>query len=366
MKYSIILILLFKTITGISQSITVEKVKLIETIDNKSMSLIPRVKDSENNKSLIVNSINSLILDRFMIDSYNQKEVDEFRWYDVDFNYEIKENILHISIWGEYVGAYPNYIEDEFFFDLRTGKLINPSIIPFHALFTLSGYFDFLNKYWLSGVKAEFKTAIECAEVEPYCSYYDINSYSSMGNKMSISLVNDCYPHVAQACSPGHQITVALDSVKQYLNELGKYILIESNYSSKDPIDKLVENEQLKERIPNFLFLFGRVDDKYPISIALNIENQNLISGYYYYDRKLQKLILRGENKNNVFTLIETFNGEQTGIIELKFSDKYHSKAFLLLDNNDNGKYLVGKWMNPDKSKTFDIKFTEVKMNDKN
>ena len=366
MKYRLLLIFLINTLIGYSQEIIVEKIKLVNTVDKSSVSEIPRVKDLVNGKNPVVKKINAMILDRFMINSFKQEELEEFRWSDVEFISEMKEKILFISFSGEYYGAYPNYIEDELFFNLVSGELLKPSIIPFQALFTLSGYFDFLNKYWLSGVKDEFKAAIECANFEPYCSYYDIYSYTIDDNKLSISLVNDCYPHVSHACSPGYEISVQLDSVKRFLNELGIYILVESNYLSMSPIDKIVENEILKDKVQNNIFLFGRIDDKYPVSIAINVNNQGLISGYYYYDKKLQKLTLSGQLKDNIYLMVEHFDNKQTGFLEFKISDKYDPKEFSLYDPNGNSKYLIGKWMNPDKTKIFDIKFTEVKTMDKN
>jgi hypothetical protein len=366
MKYKLLIAILIFSLTSYSQGIIVEKIKLTETVDNRYVSEIPKVNDLTNDKNLIVEKINSQILDRFMISSFKQIELEEFRWYDVGCSSEIKENVLYISFAGEYYGAYPNYVEDEFYFDLKTGEPLKLSIIPFQALFTLSGYLDFLNKYWLEGVKKEFITAIECAEFEPYCSYYDIYSYSVNDNKLSISLANDCYPRVAQSCSPGYGISVEIDTLKQYLNEVGKYILLESNYLSKTPIEKFFENEKNKERIQNNIFIFGKINDKYPISMAINIDSQGVISGYYYYDSKLQKLTLKGEKKGNTISLIETFENKQTGFFEIKFSNEYDSKGYYFSEPNGTDKYVIGKWMNPEKTKIFDININEIKTCNKN
>jgi hypothetical protein len=356
---------LVNALESYSQGIIVEKIKLTETVDNRYVSEIPKVKDLTNEKNPIVEKINSQILDRFMINSFKQSELEEFRWYEVGCSFEIKENILYISFAGEYYGAYPNYVEDEFYFDLKTGKNIELSIIPFQALFTLSGYLEFLNKYWLDGVKKEFITAVECAGFEPYCSYYDIYNYSVKDNELTISLASDCYPQVALACSPGFEITVKLDTIKQYLNELGKYIMIESNYLSKTPIEKFLENEKLKEKTQNNLFIFGKINDKYPISMVINIDRQGEISGFYY-DLKLQKVVLTGQQKDNTMLLKETIDNKQTGFFEFRISNEYDANSFFLFDPNGNDKYLIGKWLNSDKTKIFEITFTEVKTNDKN
>lgn len=360
LKYMLLLIFLIVSSAVYSQKIIVEKIKLTETIDKKYVSEIPKVRDLTNSNNGIVDIINNQILERFMINSFIQKELEEFRWYEVECSSEIKGNILYISFNGEYHGPYPSYVEDEFFFDLKSGELLTKTIIPFQALFTLTGYLDFLNKYWLNGVKKEFKTAIECAEYEPYCSYYDIDNYTVKNRKLSISLVNDCYAHVSQACSPSYSISVELDSVRKYLNDLGIFILIESNNSSKSPIEKLIENEKLKDHVEKNVFLFGRIDDKYPVSIAINIDNQK-VSGYYYYDKKLQKLTLKGIKQDNVISLTETFDNQLTGFMEFTESTDYDPQGFYLYNGVDQQKYVTGIWMNADKTKTSGIKFTEIK-----
>lgn len=345
MKYNVLIVFLINSLISYSQEYVLEKVKLTETVDNKYVSEIPRFKDKSNDSNPVVERINSQILDRFMINSFVQSELEEFRWYEVGCSSEIKENILYISFAGEYYGAYPNYIADELFFDLNSGELLKMTVIPFQALFTLSGYLDFLNKYWLEGVKREFITAIECAEFEPYCSYYDIN-FNINSNKMSISLIDDCYPHVAQGCSPGFSITVELDSIKQYLNNIGRYILLESNYNNLTPIEKFQENERLKDKVPKNVFLFGKIDDKYPFSMAINIDKQYEISGFYYYDTKLQKINIKGRNKDNTMFLVETVSNKQTGFFEF--------------DINIDNFPIDGKWLNSEKTKSLNVKFTKI------
>jgi hypothetical protein len=346
MRYKLLLVFLINTLIGYSQEFVVEKVQLKETVDNKYVSEIPRLKDKIDESNPVIDRINSQILDRFMINSYIQSELEEFRWYEVGCSSEIKENILYISFAGEYYGAYPNYVSDELFFDLKSGESLKLTVIPFQALFTLSGYLDFLHKYWLEGVKKEFIIAIECAESEPYCSYYDINSYNVDSNKLSISLTDDCYPHVAQGCSPSYRISVELDSIKQYLNNIGKYILLESKYMTMTPIEKFLENEKLKEKVPNNLFLFGKIDDRYPISMAINIDKKEQISGLYYYDSKLQKISLKGQSDDNTMFLTETVNNKQTGSFEF--------------DINIDNYPIEGKWLNIEKIKSLNVKFTNT------
>jgi hypothetical protein len=346
MRYKLLVVFLINTLISYSQEFVVEKVQLTETVDNKYVSELPRLNDKSNESNPVVDMINSQILDRFMINSYVQRELEEFRWYEVGYSSEIKENILYISFAGEYYGAYPNYVADELFFDLKSGEPLKLTAIPFQALFTLSGYLDFLNKYWLEGVKNEFITAIECAESEPYCSYYDINSYNVENNKLSISLTDDCYPHVSQGCSPVYKISVELDSTKQYLNNIGNYILLESKYMTMTPIEKFLENEKLMGKVPDNVFLFGKIDDRYPFSMAINIDNKEQIPGLYYYDSKFQKISLKGQSNDNTMFLTETTNNKQTGFFEF--------------DINIDNYPIEGKWLNFEKTKSLSVKFTKI------
>lgn len=368
LKFNLLLLFLLNAPFVFGQQIIVEKVKLIETIDSQYISEIPRVKDLSNKNNKIVEKINAEILDRFMINSFNQNEIKDFRWHEVECGSEIKGDILYIWFKGVYNGPYPSFGEDDFYFSLKNGELLKLTEIPFQSLFSLSGYLDFLNKYWLDGVKKEFATAIKCAELEPYCSYYDIYSYRVEKNKLVINLIDDCYPHVVMACSPYYQISIKLDSIKPFLSDLGRYILIESNYMSKSIIEKFNENILLKPRMFNNLFFFGKLDNKYAFSMAINIDSAKKITGYYYYDNKREKILLKGQCINETISLIETHNQKTTGFFELMISKNYDSDGLFIYDddNENNSKYLTGKWLSADKKKVFNIKFTELKTNHKN
>jgi len=346
----------------LAQNIVVEKVKITETVDKKTVSDIPRVKDFSNPQNPVVSKINSFLLDHFDLTSYNQNEIEEFRWYNVDFDAEVKSGLLYIRYGGEYYGAYPNAVEDELFFDLSTGEKVINNDIPFHALFSLQGYFDFLNSFWLSTeLKDSFKKAIACAgDTQPDCSYYDISEYNIVNGKFTASLETDCYPHAMQACSPGHSITIPIDSLKPYLTENAKKILLQDHYCEKKGVDKLLYNKAAWKTMPNNMFLFGLINDKYPISMAITINNTGVATGYYYYDKKKQNLSLKGNFANNILDMTETVNNAPTGKFYFTWTDKYNEEAFPLYNAQGKSEYLNGTWLSMDGSKKYKIKFTEV------
>lgn len=125
------------------------------------------MRDLSNDQNQVAGIINSWIKERFSISSFEPGEIEAFIWYEVKCSTEIKEDILYISFAGEHYGAYLNTVAEEVFFDLKTGQELETESISFEALFTLSGYLEFLRKYWLEGVKREFETAVKCAGSEP-------------------------------------------------------------------------------------------------------------------------------------------------------------------------------------------------------
>jgi hypothetical protein len=365
MRSIIIVVLLLGYTNSKSQDIIVQKIKLRNTSYKENISEIPKIKDVKNQKNPAVEKINSQILEYFWINSFKQNEIEEFKWYDVKYSHEIKQNILCLSIEGESgYGPYPSYLDDEVYFDLKTGEMLSMPIIPFQALFSLSGYVDFIQKYWLEGVKKEFKGVEKCAEMEPYCSYYDIEIDSANKKKVYISLIFDCFPRVVQACSPSFSKSIELTTISQYLNDVGRYMLLESNYFSKSPLEKFLENRKLNSKLTENIFVFGKIDKKYPFSLAINIANNGIVSGFYFYDSKLQKISLSGIKQNDKITLTEKIENIETGYFEFKYwsnRDKSLKDEFALYDGTEKLTYITGLWTNKEKTKTFPILINEIK-----
>lgn len=346
----------------LAQNITVEKVLIKETMDKNSVSNIPRVKDISNSHNPVVEKINSYLLEVFDIPSFNSNEITDFRWHEVTFDAEVKSGIIYIHYEGEYYGAYSSMGSEELFFDLTSGEKLMNTDIPFQALFSVKSYLDFLNTYWLTAkLKDSFKEAIACAgEMEPYCSYYDISEYNIKSGMLTATLEADCFPHVAQACSPSHSITIPVDSLKPYLTEAAKKILLQDRYCEKKGVDKFLYNKTAWKTIPNNMFLFGRIDDKYPISMAITIDKTGVTTGYYYYDKKKQNLSLKGNFANNILDLTEFVNHASTGKFYFTWTNQYNEDAFPVFNAQRDIEYLNGTWLSMDGSKKYKIKFVEV------
>lgn len=344
----------------------VETVEFTETVDEQYVSRLPRLFSETPVAQSIVEEVNMIILDQFMIESFDPDEQEEFRWYEVRFTHEINKGILFISYTGEYYGAYLSQVEEELFFDLTTGQLLPSSEVPFQALFTLAGYLDFMNEYWLELARPAFEEAIACADIDPYCSHYDIGEYSVSNDSISLALVDDCYPRVVMACAPFVELKLSLAEIKPYLNDHGVELLLSETQTTKKGVDKFLRDQSIAGAMDmNAFYLFGKIDDAHAFSMALQTEiNSNRIRGYYYYDSQLAKIELNGVQEDEMIRLDETVNDEKTGTFTLNFSQEYQEEAYVMYDDYGNGIYITGTWSNADGSKQFDVSFNEVKMNE--
>lgn len=355
--YLIIITLLF-SLCSKAQDITVKAIVFTETVDHSYKSNIPFVIDNTGHKSEVVTKINDAILDRFMIESFDTSEVSEFRWYDVAFESEIKANLLLISFYGEYYGAYPNQIEDHLYFDLSTGTQLPEKLLAFNTFFSLKGYFSFFDKYLIEDCKREFDIAIECAEFDPYCDYYDMDiSFSE--KDVTFSLTDDCYPHVVRACAPGCGAIVQKDSLKPYLNEFGEYILFKTSYSKMTRLEKFIFYRENYSKIPNFYFIVGSIDSKYPFSMAIELNEKNKkVSGYYYYDKQHKPIILNGQFDQSKIILTESVNKKTTGRFDFTWHSEYEKDGIYLTD----GSYWSGNWFDTS-GKQSKVNLKDIKAN---
>lgn len=356
--------LLFATLcVQAQQGIVVDTVTLTETVDNNVVSQIPRVRDTSGRYGKVVEKIDSFLLDRFMLSSFNQKEITEFRWYDVSFRAEVKDNLLFIAFAGEYYGAYPTNVEEEMLFDLRTGAHLENEDIPLEALFTLKGYTDFLNRYWLTSAKRDFETARECAgEIDPYCTYYDIDWYQVKNGWFYFSLTSDCFPHAVRACAPDIMRSMPADTLRQYLSPIGTKILLDDAYTNKYGIDKCQYNQKMKGELASNLYFFGKIDGQHAFTMAISLDkNSDKVTGYYYYDEKGQPLTLAGRYTPKAITLTETVNKRPTGKFELKIDRQYLQGAYSLHYNASTTLYLSGYWSDPAGKAKLPVTFEECK-----
>jgi len=286
------------------------------------------------------------------------------------FHYEVKYNFLSLDISYYYSSmsgegrALENYTVN-----LNTGNSVHFSNnVSMISIFTLSGYFEFLEKYWLPKAKKEVGyvawcvadgrgdlKAVEELSITDSCfiPYADCNCYSFNGKVWGgVSLIMDgCVSRAARCCEADYSIGVAPDSLLPYLNDFGKNILIEDDHSELKGLDKELYLASVKKSdLPENYYYVGIIDDKYPFKMALSIEGDS-VTGYYYYDKTKEKISLNGSSYYypKRFKLTESSDGNVTG--------------YFYIDTEKcswNELKLVGDWSNADSSKTLDVKLYNI------
>jgi hypothetical protein len=344
---------------NLSQLYKVEPISIIESIEKKSVSLIPHVVLSNGKQNEITNAINKEILDRFMMESFKQSELEQFRWYDVDFTYKIQDSILMISFAGSYYGAYINDISENMFFNLKNGMTLKERIFPFSSFFSLDGYYDFLNKHWLSECNTAFQEAIQCVGYDPYCDCYDIDISFQHEMEIVLSLVPDCFARVSRGCSPVHDYTVPVSTFLPYLTNFGKSVVMDTLYKKGDDLQKFMYYQKNISKIPDYWFIVGKIDGKYAFSMALQFDDaKKEVKGYYYYENKKIKIPISGTLNNDSMVLIEKLNGKPTGMFEFAFYDSYKREGIALDD-----RYMECKWTNLQTDKELGVKLDDLTRN---
>jgi hypothetical protein len=132
---------------------------------------------------------------------------------------------------------------------------------------------------------------------------------------------------------------------------------------NKYGIDKCMYNQQIKGEQPTNLFLFGKVDDQHAFTMAINLDkSSDKVTGYYYYDDKLQSLTLTGRYTPQTITLTETVNKRPTGKFEIKIDREYKKGAYNLHYNQSDILYLSGSWSDPTGKASLPITIDESKV----
>ena len=343
------------------QQILVEEVLLESTISAGDFSKIPRLRDPSDPNNPMVQKINAVILDQLMIESYEQSEVVDFRYFEMSFESEVNSEMVYIHYSGEYLGAYPSPVENELLFDLKTGTILKSHPIPFHALFTLHGYFDFMEKHWLPKAKTLMEEALECADsMDPFCSLYDVSNYNSSETGFLITGDFSCFPHVNRACNPYLELTMTETDLTPYLSDFGKQVWLTDQYNNLKGLDKYLYAQKARANMPIHILLMGKIDGKYPISMALQYEPQSgKLEGYYYYNNKKLDIALLGGASGSESQLTEQVDGKVTGHFEFNWETEYAENGYLYAPNDQ---YLIANWYNADRSKKLALEIADLKI----
>ncbi len=360
MKIPFLILILFLS-QLLSAQFSIETVKVTETLENENTSEIPKLVSEKQDDFYVLKKVNDYILKEFMVSSFEQQEIKSFRWYDATFKSEIKDSILYISYAGEYIGGGINDIENELFFDLKTGERLENYDIPFQGLFTIQGYLDFMNSYWLPKAKNAFKEALNCTDSEPDGTIYEISDYKLDNGIVSIAMNQIFHKRYDYTCDPLFSATVTVEELLPLLSDKGKLILLTDNYTQKSKVETYLYNEEMRPTLPTNIYLWGQIDNKMPFTMGLNINNEsNEVAGIYFYDKIGKNIQLKGTKDDDTFYLEEFYEGKMSGKININSRNPYLPEGFgMFLENSEIYNFL-GDWSSPNGDKKLELIFDAI------
>ncbi len=271
---------------------------------------IPRIVCSYGDKA-VADSINNYIYQNLSVQFDDDGNIDS-GWTEIDnhgvsFDYEINSRYLYIFVTAiSYCAHGDQMYSFEALFDLNTGEKIQIHTIPFSALFSLKGYYDFLNKKnWTEKVKREFIYNYELLYAEDsYKHMSDSEKGAAMEEAESLSqwhkyyivysiyddhieFRRDCENHSvmcwAERCyEPICYDTCSLEGIKPYLNEIGEKLIFREKISSR--LNEILWENKLYEEIEDYLFCEFSTDNegKKIYKLAINYHDSAHVYGYLY------------------------------------------------------------------------------------
>lgn len=282
--------------------------------------LIPKVVAIVPEYNAVANSINKQIMKLLDYDPNSATPIEIMNCLSIDFEYEYQPNYLLLSYTVVNYGAHgdvENY--DNQLFDLETGECVEQQSIPFSALFSIKGYFDFLNsRNWSEGVRKSFEEAYnemnendedpmdekslqKEIEKEYKCAKFHI-AYSFDKNKISFARENNYYACMAWAIrcyEPGYGDGVTLKDLEPYLSDVGKQLL-NKNYFTLSTIERILLRNKLWSQIEDYMFF--ELNDAENSCIAVNYQDRQNVWGYLYGKDKIE-IDLKGVYEDGILTL---------------------------------------------------------------
>lgn len=282
---------------------------------------IPRIKCNSDEGNALVDSINNFICQSISFENVNNDYETEgetlediyYGWaeekcHGVSFDYKIDSCYLYLSILADLVDS--RGCEEPWFFealyDLSIGKRIDIHDIPFPALFSLKGYFEFLDKRnWTDSIRNEFISCYELLYAEDeFKDMSDSEKEEAMKEAERISLqhkyyilysisgdyllfeydVNNNYVMSSpyRAFEPVYRDKCLLKEIKPYLSETGKKFIFEKDKSSNT--NEILWRNKLYDEIENCLFFEFSTDKerKKIYKLAINYDDPKHVYGYLY------------------------------------------------------------------------------------
>ena len=282
---------------------------------------IPKVVAIAPEYNAVADSINKHIMKSLKYDPNSAPPIDIRQGYESTFEYRFQSHYLllyYITFHYEAFGDGENC--ESLLFDLETGECIEQHNIPFSALFSIKGYFDFLNsRNWSDSVRKVFeekyiekneddedpmdeKSMQEKIEEEYNYAKFHINYYY---NKEFIFEREHNYYSVmgtttaARRYEPIYNDRLPLKDLEPYLSDVGKQLLNE-NYFTLSTIEKIFFENMLWSQIEDYMFF--ELNDAENSCIAVNYQDRQNVWGYLYGKDKVG-IDVKGVYEDGILTL---------------------------------------------------------------
>lgn len=360
MKYIFsVRVVMFYFLLVISQSVEAQSNFDIEKVEfeirDRWENFIPKLValNSEDETQDVVNQVNKELLDFYGLTSFEPSQITaETYLCSSDFSWRFDSGILEISVQLAR-GMKCGDVDGELYFDLNNGGLkLSQEDIPLHTLFTSTGYFEFMEKYWIDNVKYAFDMeALSYYRAEGEDGgyralkrdlYEEIGWYTVDTGYFNCHSYFTPYPESLRCYNPVAESTVPIYSVIPYLSDFGKKVLLQDDYTAMEGIERLLYERRMASQIPKRVVVYGAIDNKYEFAMSLDI-NRISAEGQYWYLSKKQNIKLLGALSPNYFYLEEYTNGMNTGIFVFNVGEEYESEAFGLYGENES-RYVEGYW----------------------
>ena len=285
--------------------------------------MIPKVVGAAPQYSSVAQAINQRIEELLEYRPDSATPIDMDGCLGIDFQYEYQSHYLYVSYKIVNYGAHGEVENCESqLFDTETGEYVEQHNIPFSALFSVKGYFEFLaSRNWSDGVRKAFEQEYRRMnqedehpvdekrlqeEIEENCNFAKFHiAYSFDREEFRFSREMSYYAVMAWAnrCyEPEYGDQVSLRDLQPYLNDVGKQ-LIDDNYFMLSPINQILLKNRLWSQIEDYMFF--ELNDADNTCIALNCQDRQNVWGYWYRKGR-SEIELKGVCDEDVLTLKTT------------------------------------------------------------
>lgn len=274
--------------------------------------------DSKTNPK-VADRINQYLQLTILRRSYNLSDKDVFSdlmnengYGTISLAYTILANnkaYLSIEFNDETQAAYPDYHTYYMTFNSSNGDVIDQQ-----ELFTENGW-DHLNdevsKKFNELIKSQFiesinfEESLSKSEIEQAAKVaFDLTECNATHDIWKMGLTNShltlgkdvCYPHGMRALDITWSTSLSVDKLyKSHLTEYGYKLL-----KLKEPVNTIDYS-----RKENHLYLAGKIANKYPFVMRLDLYN-NSVNGYYWYTKFGDIIEVEGTMKNEKLTINES------------------------------------------------------------